>query len=236
MNKIITLSILIPVFNEKKTIKEIIKRIKAVKLPFGIRKEIIVVDDNSTDGSYDIVKKISGKEKIKLFHHNKNLGKGAAIRTALKKADGNIFIIQDADLEYHPKDYLKLIQPILEKKADVVYGNRMRLTTPFKFYLSLLGNKLLTLSTNLLYRENLSDVFVGFKVFTKKAIEGITLTSNTFNIEIELTAKFLKKGLKIYEVPISYHGRSWDEGKKITFSDGLFALFDVFKYKFFPSK
>lgn len=234
MRKTIKLSMIIPVFNEEKTIAKIINYAKNAKIEAKnaqIVKEIVVVDDASTDQTPKILKKIKKEIKIKIFTHKKNQGKGAAVRTGLKHASGDIFIIQDADLEYNPKDYPKLLKPLINRECEVVYGTRMRLKRPPEFYVSLLGNKLLTWSTNLLYRSNLSDVFVGYKAFTKKALEGIKLKSKGFNIEIELTAKFLKKGLEIYEVPISYHGRSWREGKKITFKDGLQALFDVFRYR-----
>lgn len=235
MKKTIKLSIIVPVFNEEKSIREIIYSAKTAKIEAKtakIVKEIIAVDDASTDQTPKILKKIKKEIKIKIFTHKKNQGKGAAVRIGLKHATGDIFIIQDADLEYNPKDYPKLLRPLINGKCEVVYGTRMRLKRPPEFYVSLLGNKLLTWSTNLLYVSNLSDVFVGYKAFTRQALEGIKLKSKGFNIEIELTAKFLKKGLKICEVPISYHGRSWREGKKITFTDGLQALFDVFRYKF----
>lgn len=235
MKKTIKLSIIVPVFNEEKSIREIIYSAKTAKIEAKtakIVKEIIAIDDASTDQTPKILKKIKKEIKIKIFTHKKNQGKGAAVRIGLKHATGDIFIIQDADLEYNPKDYPKLLRPLINGKCEVVYGTRMRLKRPPEFYVSLLGNKLLTWSTNLLYVSNLSDVFVGYKAFTRQALEGIKLKSKGFNIEIELTAKFLKKGLKICEVPISYHGRSWREGKKITFGDGLQALFDVFRYKF----
>lgn len=195
-------------------------------------KEIIVVDDASTDGTKRLLEKLAAKGKIKLFRHRQNQGKGAAVRTGLKKAAGDIFIIQDADLEYNPADFPKLLKPILTEKNQVVFGTRMRLKTAPEFYLSLFGNKLLTWSTNLLYGSRLSDVFVCYKAFTRYAISGLEVTSRSFNIEIELAAHFLKKGLEIAEVPISYHGRGWHDGKKITFQDGFQALLDVFRFRF----
>lgn len=196
-----------------------------------IKEEVVVVNDGSSDQTPAILKELEKKGKIRIFTHKKNQGKGAAVRTGLKYTTGDVIIIQDADLEYDPANYQKLLEPIFNNRCQVVYGTRMRLKTTPEFYLSLLGNKLLTWTTNWLYGSNLSDVFVGHKVFTRKALEGIKLESRSFNIEIELTAKFLKKGLEIYEVPISYHGRSWKEGKKITFKDGFQALFDVFRYR-----
>lgn len=236
MEKNLKLSIIIPVFNEEKTISEIIKRVKKVKLKtrkIKFEKEIVVVNDGSQDQTPKILQEIGKKDyKIKVFTHLNNQGKGAALRTGFRKAAGDIIIIQDADLEYNPDDYPKLIKALIAGKFQVIYGTRMRLKTRPQFYLSLFGNKMLTWSTNFLFGSHLSDVFVGYKAFKKQALEGIELKSNGFEIEIELTAKFLKKGLKIKEVPISYQGRSWQEGKKITFKDGLIALWSVFKYKF----
>lgn len=227
------LSIIMPVYNEEKTIGKVINRVKEVNLGKKITSEMIVIDDGSTDKTKDILKRLSKKDGIKILTHKENLGKGAAVRTGIKESMGDIIIIQDADLEYNPADYPKLLEPIIKKEAAVVYGTRMRLKSKPEFYLSLLGNKLLTWATNLFFGSSLSDVFVGYKVFRRDLLNGIELKSNGFNIEIELTSKFLKKRLKIKEIPISYQGRSWKEGKKINFWDGLVSLFCVFFYRFF---
>ena len=227
------LSIIIPVFNEEKTLEELVRRVKKTKLDRRISKEIIIINDGSTDKTKQILIKLSSENKIRVFTHKKNLGKGAAVRKGIKESTGEIILIQDADLEYSPSDYPKLLEPIINKKAQVVYGNRMWLGAKPEFYLSFLGNKILTGLTNLLFRSQLSDVFVGYKVFKKEALKGIKFKSRGFNIEIELTAKFLKNRIKIKEIPISYQGRGWNEGKKISFWDGLVALFNVFYYRFF---
>ncbi|MBL7159711.1 glycosyltransferase family 2 protein [Candidatus Microgenomates bacterium] len=227
------LSIIIPVFNEEKTIQEIINRVEKTDLGERMTKEIIVIDDGSTDKTKKILREISTKARIRVFTHQKNQGKGAAVRRGIKESIGDIILIQDADLEYSPSDYPKLLEPIISKKAQIVYGNRMWLGVKPEFYFSFLGNKLLTGFTNLLFKSKLSDVFVCYKVFKKEVLKGIELKSNGFNIEIELTAKFLKKKIKIQEIPISYQGRGWNEGKKISFWDGLVALFNVFYYRFF---
>lgn len=227
------LSIIIPVFNEEKTLREVISQVEKVNVGDKITKEIVIVDDGSTDRTREILKEFSSKEKIKTFTHKRNLGKGAAVRTGIKKSTGDTVIIQDADLEYNPADYPNLLEPIIKKECQVVYGTRMRLKVKPEFFFSFLGNKLLTWFTNLLFRIKLSDVFVCYKVFRKELLRGVNLKSKGFNIEIELTSKFVKKGAKIKEVPISYQGRSWREGKKINFWDGLVSLFYVFYYRFF---
>lgn len=234
MSKAATVSILIPVFNEEKTIRRVIESVfsQNYKKMSVEKPEIIVVDDHSTDKTYSILQQLSKERNIRVVRHKANQGKGAAIRTGLSKLTGDYIIIQDADLEYNPADYPKLLAPLIAKQADVVYGSRMRLKTPPEFYVSLLGNKILTYSTNMLFGSNLSDVFVGYKAFTKKSIEGLQLQSDGFDIEIELTAHFLKKKLKIIEVPISYHGRSWGEGKKITIAHGIDSFIKIFKYRF----
>ncbi len=229
------LTVIIPVFNEEATISEIIKRVKGVKLPGNIKKEIIIVDDRSTDGTSKILKKIRG---IKLFTHNTNLGKGAAVRLGMSKARGDIILIQDADLEYSPGDYPRLIKPILDKKTGVVYGTRLR-NYPLKlfgenhtpFFTHYLGNKLLTGATNILYGENLTDMETCYKVISRQVNKKLKLKSNRFEFEPEVTAKILKMGYKIYEVPIKVTPRGYDEGKKITWKDGFIAIWTLIKYR-----
>ncbi len=230
------LSIIIPAFNEIRTISEVIKRVAAT--PYD--KEIIVVDDGSTDGTRDYLKEIKeneekcGQGQLKIIFHDKNMGKGAAIRTGIKHALGDVIIIQDADLEYDPKDYPVLLGPILEDKADVVYGSRF-LGGPHRvlYFWHYVGNKLITLLSNMFTDLNLTDMETGYKVFRKEAIKDIEIKSNRFGFEPEITAKIAKKGLRVYEVPISYYGRSYHEGKKITWKDGIKAVFTILRYNLF---
>lgn len=228
------LSIIIPVFNEESTIVEVFKRVQKVNLK-NIKKEIIVVDDASTDGSFKKVKKL---KNIVLLRQKKNMGKGAAIRMGLSKATGDFFIIQDADLEYSPSDYEKLLTPILQGRTEVVYGTRLK-TFPLRVSGSkrtplvshYLGNILLTSITNFLYGSELTDMETCYKVFKKEALQGITIESNRFEFEPEITAKLLRKGIKIMEVPIKVKPRGYDEGKKISWKDGFSALYTLLKYR-----
>ncbi|HOJ70281.1 MAG TPA: glycosyltransferase family 2 protein [Syntrophorhabdaceae bacterium] len=230
------LSIIIPAFNEIKTISEVIERVAAT--PY--EKEIIIVDDGSTDGTRDYLEEIrqkakeDGRGQLKIIFHEKNMGKGAAIRTGIKHAQGDIIIIQDADLEYDPRDYPVLLEPILEDKADVVYGSRF-LGGPHRvlYFWHYVGNLMITLLSNMFTDLNLTDMETGYKVFRKEAIKDIEIRSNRFGFEPEITAKIAKKGLRVYEVPISYYGRSYQEGKKITWKDGLKAIFTILKYNLF---
>src|SRR5690606_37090149 len=206
--------------------------VNAVQLD-GIEKEIIAVDDGSQDNSAQILRDEAEKGRIQAYFHPQNRGKGAAIRTALDHVSGDIVLIQDADLEYDPRDYPQLIAPILEGRATVVYGSRF-LGGPRKAMLfwHMVGNKALTLVTNLLYDTILSDMETCYKVFKTEVIKPISIRSRRFEVEPELTAKILKRGIRIYEVPISYNGREYEEGKKITWKDGFIALWTLVKYRF----
>lgn len=226
-------SIIIPVYNESSTLEEILTRVRAVELN-GLTKEMIVVDDGSTDGSRGILKKQSAlDDSLHVYFHPKNRGKGAAVRTALAHVTGDVVLIQDADLEYDPREYSDLLKPIREGRADVVYGSRF-LGGPRRAMLfwHMLGNKLLTFVTNLLYDTILSDMETCYKVFRTEVIKPIKLRSRGFEFEPEITAKVLKRGIRIYEVPISYTGREYHEGKKITWQDGLVAFWTLVKYRF----
>jgi glycosyltransferase involved in cell wall biosynthesis len=223
-----TLSIIVPVFNENKTLLALLKKVQAVKLG-GLQKQIIVVDDGSADGTREILKKMR-KPGIEVYYHEKNKGKGAAIRTAIPHTKGAYVVVQDADLEYDPADYEKLLGPLLEGKADVVYGSRFMGTHQAFVFTHYLGNMFLSAVTTVLYGTVLTDMETCYKVFKGDILRGLTLRSNRFEFEPEVTAKLLKKNYKIYEMPISYHGRGFSEGKKITWRDGLTALWCLFRY------
>ena len=228
------LSILMPVFNEKATITTIIQRVMAVDV--GCEKELVIVDDFSTDGTREFLKNLSVERRpgIKIVLHEQNQGKGAAIRTGLQHTTGEVVLIQDADLEYDPADYPKLLDPFLKGQADVVYGNRFHggVHRVLYFWHSL-GNQALTFLSNLLTNLNLSDMEVGYKVFRADVLKRITLKSNRFGFEPEVTAKVAKLGCRIYEVPIAYHGRTYAEGKKITWKDGISALWCLVRFRYF---
>lgn len=224
------LSVVIPVYNEKPTLVEIVKRVKAVE---GFEKEIILVEDASTDGSKELVREISaGDPQIVTVFHEKNMGKGAALRDGFKAATGDFVIVQDGDLEYDPQDFLKLLKPINEGKATVVYGSRFTGEHRDMKFNHWVGNQFLTLLTNVLYDTTLSDMETCYKLFPRSLIQSINLHSNRFDFEPEITAKILKTGVRIYEVPISYAGRESNEGKKISWKDGLPAMWALIKYRF----
>ncbi len=224
------LSILVPVYNEVKTISLILQKIKAVSLD----KEIIVVDDGSLDGTREILKSISDPQ-IKIIFHEQNKGKGAALRRAISEATGEIVIFQDADLEYDPQEYPALIKPILDGVADVVYGSRLSGGRPQRVYMfwHKLGNNFLTFLVNILFNTTLTDIETGYKVFRSAVIKEMKLRSDDFAIEAEVTAKIFKRKLRVYELPISYYGRNYAEGKKITWVDGFAAIFAIFRYRLF---
>ena len=230
------LSIIIPAYNEEKTILKVISRVKNVNLG-NIAKEIIVVDDFSRDGTRKLLESLQSRslKALKVFFHEKNKGKGAAIRTALKHATGDIMLIQDADLEYDPKEYRKLLKPIVKGNAKVVYGSRLasiRRNLKKMYKLHYFGNLFLTGITSTLYGAKITDMETGYKVFRKEVIQGMHLKAKRFDFEPEITAKILKKGYKIVEVPIEFIGRKFSEGKKITWKDGVNALLCLIKYRF----
>ncbi len=226
------LSIIIPVYNEESTLDEILDRVLEVDLSaLGFEKELVVVDDASTDGSWEILEK--RRDTIpSTVRHSVNQGKGAAIRTGLEKATGDYILIQDADLEYDPMDYQKLLDPVVRGKAEVVYGSRFTGERRNMFLHHWIGNRFLTLVTNVLYGTTLSDMETCYKLFSRNSLENIRIRSDRFNFEPEITAKILKKKIRIYEVPISYTGREYEEGKKITWRDGFAALWAIVKYRF----
>ena len=221
------ISVIIPVYNEKATVLEIVKRVEA--LP--IDKEIVIVDDGSTDGTRDVLRTLS-PQRASVFFHDRNIGKGAAIRTGLAHATGDLVTIQDADLEYDPRDLLALVRPIADGKAEVVYGSRFTGERRNMFFWHWAGNRFLTFVTDILYDTTLSDMETCYKMFKSDVIKAINLKCLRFEFEVEVTAKVLKAGHRIYEVPISYAGREFAEGKKITWRDGFVALWYLFKYRF----
>lgn len=223
------LSIVIPVYNEVSTLREIIDKVLATDYD----KEIVLIDDCSTDGTRDILKEYEGRDGFQVLYHDRNRGKGAALRSGFAKASGDIVIVQDADLEYNPADYGILLEPILDGRADVVYGSRF-LGGPHRvlFFWHYLGNKFLTTISNIFTNLNLTDMETGYKAFTAKVKEAVSLKCDRFGFEPEFTSKIARKKFRIYEVPISYSGRDYSEGKKITWKDGVAALWFIFRCRF----
>jgi len=222
------ISVVIPIFNEKNTVLRLLEKVRSQKLD----QEIIMVDDGSTDGTREILKGLAYPE-VKVVFHERNQGKGAALRTGFQHAAGDIVIVQDADLEYDPGEYPRLIKPIVDNLADVVFGARF-MGGPHRvlYFWHYFGNKLLTLITNVLYNVNLNDMETCYKVFRREALQGVTIRSDRFGFEPEITAKVAKRKLRIYEVPISYFGRTYEEGKKVTWKDGFSALAALLKFRF----
>lgn len=225
------LSIVIPVYNEKNTILDIVSMVESVDLG-SVEKEIVVVDDFSTDGTREILKTLGNKYKI--VYHDKNMGKGAALRRGFSLASGDFIIMQDADLEYDPQEYPYLLEPLIEGRADAVYGSRFMGNRPHRvlFFWHSIANKLLTLISNMLTDLNLTDMETGYKAFTKEALQKILpyLRANRFNIEPEITARVAQKKLRLYEVGISYYGRTYAEGKKIGARDAVSAVWSIIKF------
>src|SRR4051794_38854789 len=222
-------SVIMPVYNERNTVAEAIRRSRSVAIP--LEREIVVVDDGSDDGTRQILSQLQDST-VRVVHHPVNRGKGAAIKTGLEHVTGDLVLIQDADLEYDPEDWPKLLAPIFRGKATVVYGSRFTGERRNMLFLHWMGNRMLSLTTNLLYNTTLSDMETCYKLFDRRVLDGVTIRSNRFDFEPEITAKVLRQGVRIYEVPISYTGREFDEGKKITWRDGFAALYALVKFRF----
>ncbi len=234
-----------PVYNERETVTEILRRVRSVdlKVPIGfgsdhesvivLEREIVIIDDGSTDGTGQLLTQLEDDADTVVVRHERNQGKGAAVRTGLHHATGDILLIQDADLEYDPRDYPRLLQPILEKRSEVVYGSRFRGgPTRAMFFWHMVGNRFLTLVTNLLYDSILTDMETCYKVFTREIVTRLDLKAAGWGFDPEITAQILKQGYRIYEVPITYAGREFAEGKKIGWRDGLTVLWTLLKYRF----
>jgi len=232
--KLSRISILIPVFNEVRTLHELLAQVDMATVA-GLEKELIIVDDGSTDGTREILEQLDGLQtSFRVVFHGQNMGKGAAIRTALTYATGDLVLIQDADLEYDPRDYEDLVAPILRGRADVVYGSRLRGGKPVRDFslLYLWGNKFVTLVTNVLYGAALTDMETGYKLFRADVIKNLHIRANRFDFEPEFTAKILKRNIRIFEVPITFNPRDYSQGKKIRMSDAFWALWTLLKYRF----
>ena len=231
-----TLSIVIPVYNEAPTIAQCVQRVLAVELP--LERELILVDDASTDGSDKVIEQIQQEHDsvpIKAITHGQNQGKGAALRSGFAQVTGDIALIQDADLEYDPSEYPRLLKPILEGRADVVYGSRFAGSQERRvfFYWHAVGNKLLTRLSNMCTNLNLSDMETCYKVMRREVVERLDIKSNRFGVEPEMTAKIARAGWRVYEIGISYNGRTYAEGKKINWKDGLQAIFTIIRFRLF---
>jgi glycosyltransferase involved in cell wall biosynthesis len=228
--KLRKLAIVVPVYNERNTLVEILRRMRGVELPDSIEREIIVVDDGSDDGTRDVLKQL-GDSTVRVILHDRNQGKGAAVRTGFANATGEYVLVQDADLEYDPEDWPKLLNPVLRGRTRVVYGSRFTGERRNMLFLHWIGNRFLSFVTNVLYNTTLSDMETCYKLLDRRLLDELSLSADRFDIEPEITAKILKRGVRIYEVPISYTGREFDEGKKITWHDGVAALWTLVKYR-----
>ena len=228
------LSVVIPCYNEESTVAALVQRVVEAP-PADAEKEIVIVDDCSTDGSWEVLQRVAAETpQVKLARHDENMGKGAALRTGFAEATGDVVIIQDADLEYDPRDYPVLLAPILDGRADVVYGSRF-LGGPHRvlYFWHSVGNKMLTLLSNALTNINLTDMETCYKAFRREVLDGVNLKSDRFGFEPEFTAKMARAGHRIYEVPISYSGRTYAEGKKITWRDGVVAILTILRFRLF---
>ncbi len=223
------ISVIIPAFNEVKTIKEIVRRVKATNMVF----EIVIVDDGSVDGTCELLRSMEDEPLLKIIYHERNQGKGAAVVTGFRNATGEVFVIQDADLEYDPREYPELLKPIQEELADVVYGSRF-LGKPRRtaMFWHMVANKLLTLMTNVLYNTILTDMETGYKILRREVVEDMTIHARRFDFEPEFTAKILKRRFRIFEVPITFNPRDYEEGKKIRLQDAFTAVWTLLKYRF----
>jgi glycosyltransferase involved in cell wall biosynthesis len=230
-SKLRKLSVVVPVYNERNTLVEIIRRMRSVELSDSIDREIIIIDDGSDDGTRDVLKQL-GDSTVRVVMHPHNRGKGAAVRTGFQVATGDYVLVQDADLEYDPEDWPRMLAPVLSGKARVVYGSRFTGERRNMLFFHWVGNRFLSLVTNVLYNTTLSDMETCYKLVDRALLDAMKLDADRFDIEPEITAKLLKRGVRIYEVPISYTGREVDEGKKITWADGFSALWTLVKYRF----
>ena len=224
----VLLSVIVPVYNECETVSELLRQVRSVDIP----KEIIIVDDASTDGTWELLTTEADSADTRLYRHRHNQGKGGAVRTGLAQATGDIFLIQDADLEYDPRDYYNLLRPILEGRASAVYGSRFLGEHKAMLFWHSVGNKFLTLVTNILYDSTLTDMETCYKVFTREVAESLDIQQSRWGIDPEITAKILRQGIRIYEVPIAYSGREVWEGKKISWRDGFVVLGTLLRCRF----